>query len=351
MSERTCLRRHRRSGDALTRRLEAVSFEGPRRTITACDALMLDIVLVNWNSGEHLATCIASVLSSPASAAAIGELIVIDNDSADDSLLRAESAVGGRLRVVRNDYNAGFGRACNQGARLGTSELLLFLNPDVVLQPQSVERAVLALQEHPSAAVCGIKLVDQFGATARTCARKPTVSSMCLFALGLDRLAPIRMPAYVMTEWDHQQTRLVDHVIGAFYLVRRPVFESLGGFDERFFMYLEDLDLSSRILEHGWKCLYLAEVQAFHEGGGSSKKVLAKRLFYSIRSRLQYAAKHFGVPGYLAVTATSLLVEPLVRAALAVARVDFQTLRHTARGYTMLYSWFAGSALKRRSAT
>jgi GT2 family glycosyltransferase len=312
---------------------------------------MLDVVLVNWNSGEHLTACIASVLSSPPSAALVGELIVVDNASTDDSAERAQSVAPGRVRVIRNDHNAGFGRACNQGARLGTSELLLFLNPDMVLQPQSVDRAVQALQEHPTVAVCGIRLVDQFGVTARTCARKPTAWSMCLFALGLDRLAPTRMPAYVMTEWDHQQTRLVDHVIGAFYLVRRPVFESLGGFDERFFMYLEDLDLSCRIQEHGWKCLYLAEVQAFHEGGGSSKKVLAKRLFYSVRSRLQYAAKHFGVPGCLAVTATSLLVEPLVRAALAVARVDFKTLRHTAEGYGMLYSWFAGSAVKLRSAT
>jgi hypothetical protein len=78
--------------------------------------------------------------------------------------------------------------------------------------------------------------------------------------------------------------------------------------------------------------------------------IAAGVLFYSIRSRLQYAAKHFGVPGYLAVTATSLLVEPLVRAVLAVARVDFKTLRNTAQGYTMLYSWFAGSVLKLRYA-
>ena len=87
--------------------------------------------------------------------------------------------------------------------------------------------------------------------------------------------SPRLFRSHVMTEWDHAASRRVDHVIGAFYLIRREVFEKLGGFDGRFFLYLEDLDLSCRVCGHGRHIMYLADARAYHKGGGVSEQAKA----------------------------------------------------------------------------
>jgi len=142
-----------------------------------------------------------------------------------------------------------------------------------------------------------------------------------------------------MAEWPHDITRDVDHVIGAFFLVRRSLFESLGRFDERFFVYLEDLDFSYRARQAGWRSVYLANAQAFHAGGGTSHQVKARRLFYSLRSRLLYAAKHFSKSGAALVFLATLLLEPLSRSAWALMRRSLPSLKETWQGYGMLWCW------------
>ena len=115
-----------------------------------------------------------------------------------------------------------------------------------------------------------------------------------------------------MSDWAHDETRVVDHVIGAFYLIRRDAFERLGGFDERFFVYLEDLDLSMRVRAAGGKCLYVAEATAHHVGGGTTRsiKVDAPLLFRQEPAAV-FDGKHFGSPRMLLVWLASLTVEPL----------------------------------------
>jgi GT2 family glycosyltransferase len=142
-----------------------------------------------------------------------------------------------------------------------------------------------------------------------------------------------------MAEWDHKQTRPVDHVIGAFFLVRRELFEALEGFDERFFVYLEDLDFSYRAYQSGWRSVYLGDVQAFHAGGGTSNQIKARRLFYSLRSRLLYSFKHFSWIGASAVLIATLLVEPLSRSVLALLRRSWPGLKETWAAYGMLWQW------------
>ena len=142
-----------------------------------------------------------------------------------------------------------------------------------------------------------------------------------------------------MTSWDHAETRRVDHVMGAFYLVRRSLFEQLQGFDERYFVYLEDLDFSRRAAEAGYGSIYLAEAQAYHRGDGISEQVKANRLFYALRSRIQYVFKHFNRPAALAVGFATLFVEPLSRLALLMVRHRFSEIGDLRRSYTSLWSW------------
>ncbi len=299
----------------------------------------VSIVIVNWNANSQLADAIASIARHHRNL--VSSVIIVDNASTDDSLNQAEALQNLPFRplIIRNSQNMGFGKACNLGAQHAKSDYLLFLNPDAVLYADTLPIA-LAYMENPANAkvgICGVQLLDDSGHVARSCARFPTVLGLVAHAVGLDRFIP-RL-GHFMAEWGHAHTRQVDHVIGAFFLVRRDLFDALQGFDERFFVYLEDLDFSRRAHQAGWRSVYLVEAQAFHAGGGTSNQIKARRLFYALRSRLLYAFKHFSKLGAVAVLLTTLLVEPVSRSVLALLRFSGGGLKETWIAYGLLNAW------------
>lgn len=268
-------------------------------------------------------------------------MVLVDNASTDDSLGRVETlpSLPFKLLVIRNSENYGFGKACNLGAQNAKSDYFLFLNPDAALYADTLTKAMAYMQDpaNSQVGICGVQLLEDSGQVSRSCARFPSAMGFVAHAIGLDRLFP-RL-GHFMAEWPHDKTRQVNHVIGAFFLVRRALFESLGGFDERFFVYLEDLDFSYRAGQAGWHSVYLADVQAFHAGGGTSNQIKARRLFYSLRSRLLYAFKHFSLLGAFSVLLATLLVEPISRSALALMRCSWGGLKETWDAYGMLTAW------------
>jgi GT2 family glycosyltransferase len=137
-----------------------------------------------------------------------------------------------------------------------------------------------------------------------------------------------------MTDWDHKTSRPVDQLIGAFFLTRRALFEHLGGFDERFFVYFEEVDFSYRAWKQGWQSYYLSEATAYHRGQGTTDRIKGLRLFYSLRSRIQYAHKHFGRPRAVALAFGSLCIEPWSRLALGLRD---SSARATIEGYLKLW--------------
>lgn len=301
----------------------------------------IDIVIVNWNSGDFLRDCVASLCSAHAARPdLIGSVTVVDNGSHDDSLSRMQYG-DLPLRIVRNTDNRGFGAACNQGAAGGEAGYLLFLNPDAAASAEALRGPVDYLERPANrrVGICGVQLLDESGRVARSCARFPSPAMFFHGALGLDRIAPGRFPRARMAEWDHGCTRQVDQVIGAYFLVRRPLFEQLGGFDERYFVYFEEVDFSCRARERGFVSVYLAGVQARHRGGGSSDKVRAHRLYYSLRSRLLYSFRHFSKFGALSVVLVTLFVEPVGRLAHAMLVGSPRSAAETIRGYAWLWRW------------
>lgn len=300
---------------------------------------LVSIVIVNWNSGRQLADAIASIEIHHHDI--VEAVIVIDNASTDDSLMHVESGSSFpfELMIIRNQSNVGFGAACNQGARLTGSGYVLFLNPDAIIESKtlSITSAFMKNPANAQVGICGVQLFDDSGQISRSCARFPSAGGFMAHAIGLDRLIP-RL-GHFMAEWPHDRTREVDHVIGAFFLVRRSIFDALGGFDERFFVYLEDLDFSYRAHQTGWRTVYLADAQAFHTGGGTSNQIKARRLFYALRSRLLYAFKHFGFPSASAVLLATLLVEPITRSVHAALRRSWSGIRETWSAYGMLVRW------------
>jgi hypothetical protein len=295
----------------------------------------VDVVIVNWNAGAQLQACLDALATADERLGQVAQVIVVDNASSDGSANTVDDQ-GMPLQVVRNADNRGFAAACNQGARLGSADYLLFLNPDVRLESNSLDVAVETLGDpiNSQAAIVGIQLYDQAGHTARSCARFPTPWTMVVRAIGLDRIGMAN--SYVMEDWPHDTTRAVDHVMGAFYLVRRSVFAQLRGFDERFFVYLEDVDFSLRAHFAGWHSLYLTGTRAFHRGGGTSERAPADRLAYAVRSRLAYSRKHFTTPGRLVVALATMIVEPWVRISRAAILGQSSGVTDVIRAYRQL---------------
>jgi N-acetylglucosaminyl-diphospho-decaprenol L-rhamnosyltransferase len=296
-----------------------------------------DIVIVNWNTGTKLYECLQSIpLACPASFVQLSHCTVVDNASTDGSL-NALSELPLPLEIIHNEANKGFAYASNQGAKVGDAQYILFLNPDSKLFPDNLQKAFLFLEEKQNerVGILGIQLIDGDGIVQRNVARFPTPNSLFYQMLGLDRLWPHRFPPHFLREWDHQDDKEVDQVEGAFFLVRRQLFEELDGFDERFFMYFEDLDFAYRAKQAGWKSYYLAETKALHYGGAASNQVKDRRLFYVLKSRVLYVAKHFGLLPAFVILFASVAVETWVRLGWDILNLSWYNFRNTFRAYVM----------------
>ncbi len=299
----------------------------------------MDIIIVNWNSGELLRDCLESItVAAEHDSFRLNRVVVVDNASLDGSADELEE-LKMPLLIIRNESNKGFAKACNQGTEDSSADYLLFLNPDTYLNRDSLEKPIIFMEKdfNRQIGITGIQLLDGNGEIARTCARFPTPSRFLSKMLGLDRLFPHAFPSHFMSEWDHQESREVDHVMGAFFLIRRFIFEELGRFDEQFFVYLEDLDFSFRARQAGWHCFYLADAKARHKGGGTSEKAKAIRLFYSLQSRILYGYKNFGWWTATGLMWGTLLLEPLARLTLSASRLSNGEIQETIKGYSILW--------------
>lgn len=300
----------------------------------------IDIVIVNWNSANQTGECLSSI--GHFNSGNVSKVVVVDNGSSDgsaDGFSDLPDCDSLQIEVVRNPDNRGFARACNQGAILCNADYILFLNPDTLLYEESlaVPMAFMESQINQCVGICGIQLMDKTENIARTCASFPTLVRFLAQATGLNKVPGLKGTGLPMDDWDHRSEKMVDHVIGAFFFVRKDVFKALDGFDERFFVYLEDVDFSFRAEQQGWKTMYLSNAQAFHEGGGLSKQVMVKRLFYSLRSRLLYGFKHFSLWQAWLLMGVVLFVEPFVRTVFLLFRGGHVDIWNTWSAYNMLY--------------
>lgn len=299
--------------------------------------MKIDIIIVNWNSGDQLTKCLSSI--DRFGCEVVSKVVVVDNGSIDGSADHLEG-FGFSLQVIFNRRNLGFARACNQGARECNAGYLLFLNPDTEVFNESLVVPLNVLEDvrNSDVGICGIQLVDEKGSVGRTCAYFPSLRRLVVQAVGLNKVDRLSGQGVHMDDWNHLSSRSADHVIGAFFFMRRGVFDSLKGFDERFFVYLEDVDFSLRARIAGWRTFYTTDSQAFHKGGGTSHQVKAKRLFYSLRSRLLYGFKHFPRWQAWMLVGITLIVEPFSRSAFSLVRGGKEDLRSTWNGYGLLYS-------------
>jgi GT2 family glycosyltransferase len=295
----------------------------------------ISIIIVNWNTGELLNNCLRSIMEH-------GEdyfysVIVVDNASQDDSHLCADSFKNTKLISLDNNY--GFAKACNIGAKEADSDYFLFLNPDTEIKDNTLRTVYdyMELEANKNIGICGITLTDLNGLPSISCSRFPTLSRHFFYSIGLSKIFPLLSSP--MQEFSHNKTKEVDQVMGAFFFIRSSLFKALEGFDERFFVYYEEVDLSYRAFQNKWKTIFLSETSAYHLGGGSSSNVKAKRLFYSQRSRILYAKKHFNCLKLFFTMSIIFLIEPISRITSLLLHGSKYELKEFLKGYSELISW------------
>ena len=303
------------------------------------DLPSVHVVIVNWNSGSQLAECLQSFAAVAVDGVDIARVTVVDNASVDGSCDALPGPPSLPLLVIRNPENRGFAAACNQGAAGSGADFLLFLNPDTRLLAGALERPARFLQspDNDAIGIVGIQLVDDAGHVARNCARMPSPWSLIGNSVGLDRLMPSVFPPLFLSAWAHDETRVVDQVMGAFTFIRRGVFEALGGFDERFFVYFEDLDLALRARARGWNSVYLTSAQAFHRGQGTTASAIGARTYQFSRSRILFALKYFSGAGAALVIVATLVFEPLARALASITSGRAGSLGDIVRAFARLW--------------
>ncbi len=295
---------------------------------------MVEIIIINWNSGNMLQQCVQSILL-PANEALLKTIFIIDNHSADNSI--ALLPLHPKIKIIQNNENRGFAKACNQGFALATAPFVLLLNPDTRLFDNTLSDCWTFMQSRPDVDIAGCQLLNDDGSTAISCARFPTVLHMCYDSIGLAKIAPrIFTPSNLMTDWNHSESRFVDQVMGAFMFIRKEVFQKVGYFDERFFVYFEELDFSKRLAELGGKSYYTHSAKAYHVGGGTTHRVKAFRLYLNLKSRLQYAKKHFSFLGYMLVAFCTFFIEPFSRSLFLMIKGDFIGIGQLLQAYKKL---------------
>jgi N-acetylglucosaminyl-diphospho-decaprenol L-rhamnosyltransferase len=234
--------------------------------MTAVPAADLAVVIVNFNTGDWLARCLASIDASRGNVAT--DLVVIDNDSDDESADAAEAA---GVRLIRNPTNRYLSPAWNQGAAETDAPLLLFLNPDTEWFHGTLADLVAVARAHPQAGIVGPMLRNPDGTVYPSGRRFPSLIN----AVGHAFVSPITRDnrftrRYEMDGWDRTTEREVDWVSGACMLFSRGAFDAVGGFDEGFPLYAEELDIATRLREEGWTVVFTPAVEVIHAVGVST---------------------------------------------------------------------------------
>jgi N-acetylglucosaminyl-diphospho-decaprenol L-rhamnosyltransferase len=295
---------------------------------------MIDIVIINWNSGNYLNKCVQSLFASDRPEI-IKQVFIIDNNSSDLSIEKIEK--NDKILVIQNPSNNGFSKACNQGFKLCSSPYTLLLNPDTQLFDTTLADCISFMNMNERIDILGCQLVNDNGAITHSCARFPSPLRYFFDAIGLSKTAPgIFHPALLMMDWNHKESKVVDQVMGAFMFMRTSIFEKIGFFDERYFVYYEELDFSTRLAESGGISYYNSDIKAIHSGEGTTYGVKAFRLFLNLKSRLQYAKKHFSFSGYCLVWTCTFIIEPVTRSILLALKGNVREIKNVFKAYFLL---------------
>ena len=308
---------------------------------------MLSIIIVNYRVKYFTEQCLYSVQRAIEGMHA--EVMVVDNNSADESVAYLQEKFPW-VSFIENKENVGYARANNQGWQCARGEVILFLNPDTIVTEDALAAAVQALQLDKDMGALGIQMIDGTGRFLPESKRGfPSPMASFYKLSGLVKLFPTarRIAQYYMGWLRADQNNEVDVLSGAFMMVKRQVLEKTGGFDEQFFMYGEDIDLSYRIRQAGYKNYYLGAHAILHFKGESTRKDARYTLqFY--KAMVVFVQKHYGKTSW----GFSLLLQMAIalRGVLSFGRQRLAGNKHARSANKIIRTILVGAAAEQETA-
>jgi GT2 family glycosyltransferase len=253
----------------------------------------ISVIIVSWNARGYLRDCLASIRET--GGGLVREVIVVDNASSDGSPeMVAENFPEATL--IQAGQNLGFARANNLGLKHASAPLLALVNSDVIVHPGCFQALSAFMGKRPEVGLAGPKVFGRDGKLQRTCGQLPTIwNTLCRF-LALDRIFSrwSLFSGFQMRHWNYDRQAEVGVLSGCFWVARRAAVDRVGGLDERFFFYAEDMDWCKRFWDGKWKVVFVPEGTATHFGGGSSSQAPLRYCIENLRGNLLYWHKHHG---------------------------------------------------------
>lgn len=255
--------------------------------------MKLSVIIVNYNVRYFLEQCLISVYKAIENIEA--EVFVVDNTSTDSSIEMVKTNFP-QVKLIANNENVGFSKANNQAIEISKGEYVLLLNPDTVVEEDAFEKCIDFMDKHPEGGGLGVKMIDGNGIFLPESKRglpTPSVSFYKIF--GLSALFPKskRFAKYHLGYLKENETNEIEVLSGAYMWMRKSVLDKIGYLDESFFMYGEDIDLSFRITQAGYKNYYLPSTRIIHYKGESTKKGSINYVFVFYNAMIIFSKKHF----------------------------------------------------------
>lgn len=264
--------------------------------------MKVSCIIVNWNLKYLPRLCIEALKRSKTDFPF--EIIVVDNDSHDESLEYLEQMhKKGDITLVHSGSNLGYGKANNLGARYAKGKYVFILNPDVSVELDTLQKLVDYAEKHHEIGILAPQLFFFNGQIQDSCRRFMRPTDLIIKRTGLKKIGFLRRKVgqYLMEDYDHKTTREVDLVTGACLVLPKEVFEKVHGFDDRYFLFMEDADLCRKVWGAGFKVVYYPEARALHYhkrlSGGNILGLLSQRVFWiHLGSAIKYFWKWKGKP-------------------------------------------------------
>ena len=296
-------------------------------------------IVVTYNSADAIEACVAPLLEAGA------DVIVVDNASSDGTATLVRERLPG-VELIANDENRGFPAAVNQGASRGLSNTLLLVNPDCVVPADTVRALDAFLEEHPDVGLAGPRLREDDGSIQVSA--HPLGSFTTLLANRARRVLPRGLANRFGASWEVTRNATeptdVGMMIAACVAIRRDLFEKIGGLDEGYFMYLEDMELCLQVRRAGFRIVYLPTVEARHVGGASSGDRSHVWPHHS-RSLLRFHARHR--PQTFQLVRATLIARAILGMGLGLGQDALAAARHQpAKRRTLAWARVARIALR-----
>jgi GT2 family glycosyltransferase len=300
---------------------------------------LVSIVIVSYNTREMTLECLR-VLYADLRASHLdstSEVWVVDNASRDGSVAAIRAAFP-LVNVMASDRNIGFGAANNRALEQASGEFLLLLNSDAFPEPGAIGALARYLREHREVGVVGPRLLNRDGSLQESCFRFPSPTQKWVENLWISAVLKNHPVLGDYRRWAHDAERQVDFVSGACMMVRREVYDQVGGFDERFFMYSEETDWQRRIRDNGWQVAFTPSAQVTHYGGSSGATVKAQINNYFFDSMDFYTWKHHGLRGLVSLR-LAMTIGCFLRTIGWTLAMMLPHRRDVALSKARLYSW------------